>query len=131
MFDLRRPEVFLALCSSWAALQLWIWPSQFDDANSLVSSRIGLVGHEAMWALFASLAAMLKVLGLASRMTLRWSGCSAGLLISGLFMSIVFWTTVAISAIIDFPHAIMPIALLSLGLAAAWQLSDWRRRPGS
>lgn len=131
LFDLRRPEVFLALCSSWAALQLWVWPTQFGDANALVARRVGLVGHEATWALFASLAAILKVLGLASRLTLRWSKYSSSLLISGLFMSIVFWTTFAISAIVDFPHKVMPIALLSLGLAAAWQLSDWRRRPGS
>jgi hypothetical protein len=124
LFDPRQPEAFLAFCSGWSALQMWIWPDQFASANALISFDIGLLGHERVWAVFAGVGALLKLAGLASRMSQRWAQFSDGLRASGLFMSVVFWLIVGLSRMIDFPHLIMPVALTGLGIAAAFELAD-------
>jgi hypothetical protein len=105
---------------------MWFWPDQFAEANAFVATEIGLRGHEKSWAIFGLMAAFLKLLGLAARLSERWHGFSAGLLVSGLFMSVVFWMIVALSRSFDFPHSITPLALTGFALAAAWQLAEWR-----
>jgi hypothetical protein len=125
-FDPRRPEAFLAFCSAWCSFQMWFWPDQFAAANAFVSTQIGLRGHEKSWAFFGLVAATLKLLGLACRLSVRWCGFSAGLLVAGLFMSVVFWTIVAVSRTFDLPHSVTPIALVGFALAAACQLAAWR-----
>lgn len=124
LFDPRQPEAFLAFCSLWCAMQMWLWPDEFSAANALVTLQVGLRGHEQVWAIFGCVAALLKLFGLASRMSMRWRVFSDGLLASGLFMSIVFWMIVGISRVVDFPHSITPVALTGLGLAAAFQLAQ-------
>jgi hypothetical protein len=124
LFDPRQPEAFLAFCSGWSALQMWIWPDQFAAANALISSDIGLLGHERVWAVFAGVGALLKLAGLASRMSQRWAQFSDGLRASGLFMSVVFWLIVGLSRMMDFPHLITPVALTGLGIAAAFELGN-------
>jgi hypothetical protein len=126
LFDPRQPEAFLAFCSLWCSMQMWFWPDEFSAANALVTFQVGLRGHEQAWAMFGSIAALLKLSGLASRMSMRWRVFSDGLLASGLFMSIVFWMIVGISRVVDFPHSITPVALTGLGLAAAFQLAQQR-----
>lgn len=128
-FDPRRPEAFLAFCSAWCSLQLWFWPDQFAEANEFVATEIGLRGHERTWAIFGLVAAGLKLIGLACRLSARWQKFSSGMLVSGLFMSVVFWMIVAVSRIFDLPHSITPIALIGFAIAAAWQLSEWRPGP--
>lgn len=128
LFDPRQPEAFLAFCSAWASLQMWLWPGEFEAANGLVMRKIGLYGHETTWAIFGAIAALFKVAGLISRMSPRWSGFAAGLRASGLFMSIIFWLIVGISSMVDLPHSILPVALTGLGMAAAFELAE-RRDP--
>ena len=125
-FDPRRPEAFLAYCSLWCSMQMLVWPDQFANANALVSTAIGLRGHEQSWAIFGAVTPLLKLTGLACRLSNRWSGCSPGLLVSGFFMSVVFWMIVGLSRMVDFPHSITPIALTGFAIAAAWQLAEWR-----
>ncbi|HEY1934768.1 MAG TPA: hypothetical protein VGG99_22410 [Acetobacteraceae bacterium] len=129
-FDPRRPEAFLAFCSAWCSLQMWFWPDQFAAANAFVATQVGLRGHEKSWAIFAFVAATLKMLGLICRLSVRWCGFSDGLLVAGLFMSVVFWMIVALSHAFDLPHSITPIALIGFAIAAAWQLAEWRA-PGT
>ncbi len=86
-------------------MQMWFWPDEFSAANALVTFQVGLRGHEQAWAMFGSIAALLKLSGLASRMSMRWRVFSDGLLASGLFMSIVFWMIVGISRVVDFRTA--------------------------
>jgi apolipoprotein N-acyltransferase len=107
---------------------MWVWPDQFAAANDFVATQIGLRGHEQSWAIFGLVAAALKLLGLAARASKRWYGFAAGLLVSGLFMSLVFWMIVALSRTLDLPHTITPVALIGFALAAAWQLAEWRPR---
>jgi hypothetical protein len=126
LFDPRQPEAFLAFCSAWCALQMWIWPDEFAAANAVISFDIGLRGHERVWAVFAGFAALTKLAGLVSRMSQRWATFSDGLRASGLFMSVVFWLIVGLSRMMDFPHLITPVALTGLGVAAAFELA--RRR---
>lgn len=128
-FDPRRPEAFLAFCSAWCSIQLWFWPDQFAEANAFVATQIGLRGHEKSWAVFGLVAAALKLVGLACRVSDRWRGFSPGLLVSGLFLSVVFWMIVAVSRVFDFPHSITPVALIGFAIAAAWQLAEWRPGP--
>ncbi len=128
LLDPRQPEAFLAFCSLWCSLQMWIWPNQFAAENPLVTLAVGLRGHEQVWAIFGIVASLLKVGGLASRMSPRWQGLSAGMRASGLFMSIVFWMIVGLSLVLDFPHSITPVALTGLGVAAVFELAD-RRDP--
>jgi len=109
-------------------MQLCIWPNEFAAENTMVTLAIGLRGHERTWAIFATVAALLKLGGLATRLSGRWQGYSAGLLASGLFMSIIFWMIVGLSRVADFPHTITPIGLTGLGMAAAFQLAN-RRDP--
>ena len=108
-------------------MQLWLWPDAFNAANALVVTEIGLRGHEKTWAIIGIIAALLKLIGLACRMSRTTAVYSAGLLVSGLFMSTVFWLTVSLSTVIDFPHRITPIALTGFAIAAAWQLAEWNR----
>ena len=105
---------------------MWFWPNQFADANDFIETAIGLRGHEQSWAIFGLIAATLKLLGLIARLIPRWSGFSAGLLVSGLFMSVVFWMIVALSRTLDLPHSITPVALTGFAIAAACQLAAWR-----
>lgn len=126
LFDPRQPEAFLAFCSLWCSLQMWIWPNEFAAQNALVTSAIGLSGHEQVWAIFGAVAAMLKLTGHACRMSARWREFSSGLVAGGLFMSIIFWLIVGLSRMLDFPHLITPVALTGLGVAAAFQLAGWR-----
>ena len=128
LFDPRQPEAFLAFCSAWCAMQMWIWPHEFASANALISFDIGLQGHERVWAIFAGFAALLKLVGLACRIGQRWAQLSDGLRAGGLFMSVVFWLIVGLSRMIDFPHLITPVALTGLGVAAAFELAN-RRDP--
>jgi hypothetical protein len=107
-------------------MQMWIWPNEFSAANALITLEIGLRGHEQVWAIFGAITALLKLAGLASRLSPRWQEYSDGLLASGLFMSIVFWMIVGISRVVDFPHSITPVALTGLGVAAAFQLAQKR-----
>ena len=128
LFDPRRPEAFLAICSLWCALQMWMWPNEFAAQNALVTLEIGLRGHEQVWAIFGGIAALLKLAGLASRLDARWARFSYGLIAAGLFMSIIFWMIVGVSRMADFPHLITPVALTGLGVGAAFQLADPRER---
>jgi len=123
LFDPRQPEAFLAFCSGWCSLQMWLWPNQFANANALISFNIGLRGHEQVWAIFGGIAALLKLIGLACRLYPRWQAFSDGFRESGLFMSVVFWLIVGLSRMIDFPHLITPVALTGLGIAAAFELA--------
>jgi len=126
LFDPRQPEAFLAFCSLWCSIQMWVWPDQFAAQNALVTLEVGLRGHEQVWAIFGAVASLLKVVGLAVRLDTRWQRFSSGLVAAGLFMSIIFWMIVGISRLVDFPHLITPVALTGLGIAAAFQLADWR-----
>lgn len=126
LFDPRQPEAFLAVCSTWCALQLCIWPSEFDAANAVVTRVIGLRGHEQIWAIVGLVAAVLKLAGLASRMSPRWAGFASGLRASGLFMSILFWLIVGLSCMLDLPHTIVPVVLTGLGIGAAYELAEQR-----
>jgi hypothetical protein len=128
LFDPRQPDSFLAFCSCWCALQMWLWPDEFANANALITLDVGLRGHERSWAIFGLVAALLKIAGLASRLSRRWSPFAPGLRAGGLFMSILFWTVVGLSRVIDFPHSITPLALTGLGIAAAFELAE-RREP--
>jgi hypothetical protein len=125
-FDPRQPEAFLAFTSMWCSMQMWFWPNQFAAANALVEREIGLLGHEEQWAVFGMTAALLKLIGLTARLSARWNAFSSGLLVSGLFMSIVFWSIVGVSRLIDFPHSVTPVALTGFAIAAAWQLAEWQ-----
>ena len=124
LFDPRQPEAFLSFCSAWCALQMWVWPNEFAAANALVTTHVGLRGHEQVWAIFGGMASLLKLAGLTCRMSHRWQNFSDGMRISGLFMSIVFWLIVGLSRMLDFPHLITPVALTGLGVAAAFELAD-------
>jgi hypothetical protein len=124
LFDPRQPEAFLAFCSAWCALQLWLWPQEFDSANGLMTRQIGLYGHERTWATVGGIAALLKLAGLASRMFSRWTNVAPGMRASGLFLSIVFWMIVGVSTTIDLPHSLLPVALTGLGIAAAFELAE-------
>lgn len=126
LFDPRQPEAFLAFCSLWCSTQMWIWPNEFAAQNALVTLEVGLRGHEQVWAIFGGVAALLKLGGLAARLSASWDRFSSGLLAGGLFMSIIFWMIVGVSRVVDFPHLITPIALTGFGLAAAFQLAGWR-----
>ena len=126
-----RFELFLAFCSAWVATQLWVWPDQFPLGNTPVSLSAGLRGHEGSWALVCAIAALLKLSGLACRLRTPWTALSAGLMISGLFMSIVIWTIVGTTWAFDFPHSLAPIILIGGALGAAWQLSQWKPPPGT
>lgn len=105
---------------------MWVWPNEFAAANALVTFQVGLRGHEQIWAIFGVVAGLLKLAGLASRLSTRWQSFSHGLLAGGLFMSIVFWMIVGVSRVADFPHSIIPVALTGLGVAAAFQLAGQR-----
>lgn len=126
LFDPRQPEAFLAFCSAWCAAQMWLWPAEFDAANGLLTRQIALFGHERTWATIGGIAALLKLAGLASRLTPRSMCFAPGLRMSGLFLSIVFWLIVGISTMVDLPHSILPVALTGLGLAAAFELAENR-----
>jgi hypothetical protein len=110
-------------------MQMWLWPNQFASDNALMIVQIGLRGHEENWAIFGLVAALVKMVGLACRMTRNWARFSPGLLAAGLFMSVVFWMIVGFSTVVDFPHRITPVALTGFAIAAAWQLSEWRDFP--
>jgi hypothetical protein len=127
LIDPRRTESFLAFCSAWCALQMLLWPDQFASENAIIARGVGLHGHEQAWAIFGLAASSLKIGGLASRLIKRWSRFSQGLLVAGLFLSIVFWLIVGLSTLADSPHRITPVALVGLAIAAAWQLGEWRR----
>lgn len=137
-----RMELFLAMCSGWAALQMWLWPNEFVIGHMAHAISATLSGQEQTWAIFCGIASVLKLGGLAARVwahhdaiTGRLLICSqcdriaAGLTISGLFMSVVFWTIVGVSLAVDFPHSPSPILLIGLALGAAWQLAEWKPRP--
>lgn len=128
LLDPRQPEAFLAFCSIWCAVQMWVWPDEFAASNALITLEIGLRGHERVWAIFGATAGLLKLVGLACRMSARWRDFSGGLIASGLFMSIIFWMIVGVSRVMDFPHTITPVALTGLGLGAAFELAQ-RRDP--
>jgi hypothetical protein len=124
-----RLELFLAFCSAWVAVQLWVWPDQFPLGHTQTALSAGMGGHERFWALVCGIAALLKVSGLACRLWTPWTTLSAGLMISGLFMSIVIWTIVGTTWAFDFPHSLAPIILIGGALGAAWQLSQWKPPP--
>jgi hypothetical protein len=153
-----RLELFLAICSAWAAVQMWVWPADFviGHVALLLWPHAFLAGHvplllpaimtakEQTWAVFCGIAALLKLGGLASRLWAyrdpasgRLMACSVcsrlaiGCTIVGLFMSVVVWTIVAISLAIDAPHSVSPIALAGLALGAASQLAEWDPRRDS
>ena len=129
--DSWRFELFLAFCSAWVAVQLWFWPDQFPLGSTPMSLSAGLRGHAAPWALVCSLAALLKVSGLALRFWTRWTLTSASLMICGLFISIVIWTIVGTTWAFDFPHSLAPVILIGGALGATWQLAQWRPRPSA
>src|SRR5271165_480664 len=104
-----RFELFLASCSAWAAAQLWFWPHRFPLDNTPTVLGAGMDGHARSWALVCGAAALLKVGGLACRLWTRWTSLSAGLMISGLFMSIVIWTIVGTTWSLAFPRSLTPI----------------------
>ncbi len=124
-----RTEAFLAVCSAWAAAQMWQWPNEFAGGPTPMSLAVGLRGHERSWALFCGFASLLKLLALALRLRPSGTGVAAGMMVTGLFMAIVFWTIVGVSWSLDFPHDATPIVLIGLAFGAAGQLATWRPRP--
>lgn len=132
-------ELFLTLCSAWAAAQMWLWPTEFSIGHVATSWSGALSAREQSWAIFCGIAAMLKLAGLVSRLWAyhdprsgRLMICSfctrfaVGCTIVGLFMSVIFWTIVAISLTIDAPHSVSPIILAGLAVGAAVQLAEWK-----
>jgi hypothetical protein len=127
-----RLEIFLTFCSGWMAIQLWFFPNQFPLGNIAVSLSDALRGQEPSWAFFCTLAALLKLCGLACRRWTTWNGISAGLMIAGLFMSVVIWTIIGLTWSWNYPHSMAPLLLIGGSLGAAWQLTKWkppRNRP--
>ena len=132
-------ELFLAICSVWAATQMWLWPDEFVIGQVALSLSQTLSAKEQTWAVFCGIAAVLKLGGLASRLwgqrdlrSGRLAVCSlcprlaVGATILGLFMSVVFWTIVAVSLAVDAPHSVSPIVLAGMALGAAVQLAEWK-----
>jgi hypothetical protein len=131
-------ELFLAICSAWAAAQMWLWPDDFVIGHVALSLSEAMSGKEQTWAVFCGIAAALKLAGLASRLWAQHDPRSGRLVcalcprlavgstIVGLFMSVVFWTIVAVSLAIDAPHSVSPIVLAGIALGAAVQLTEWK-----
>ena len=126
----QSAQDYIAIANLQAAYGYYVDKCMWDQTADLFAKdgtlEIGLRGHEQVWAIFGAITALLKLAGLASRLSPRWQEYSDGLLASGLFMSIVFWMIVGISRVVDFPHSITPVALTGLGVAAAFQLAQKR-----
>lgn len=83
-----RAEVFLSLCSLWAARSLWEAPTNLLSGNHLWMSQFD--GNDTHWALLISFAAAAKIIGLlciGRKSSLGLSLRVTGLAISGFFGS--------------------------------------------
>lgn len=121
--------LFLAICSAWAAGQMWLWPNDF----------LGTCGHLATWpsdhlrtwAAWCGFAALLKLAGLLFHAIGRRQRVARALMIIGLFMSVLWWTIVASFFAIRMPHTVSPIVFIGLAFGAAWQLTEWNPGRGA
>ena len=118
--------LFLATCSAWAAVQMWLWPSEFIGACPPVTIALSLPGYARTWAVYCGIASALKLVGLLGRATHRAPRAATVVMIIGLFMSILFWTVVAGTLSLKAPHSVTPLVFVGLALGAAWQLAGWK-----
>jgi hypothetical protein len=123
-------EVYLAACCGWVALNSWLWPDDFGIVyHAAITLSPALGGFEFSWASYCGIAAALTLAGLACRFWSMWERTGAWLTISGLFMSVVFWTIVAVLVTQDNPHSVSPVMIFGMAIGAALQLSEWKQRP--
>ena len=128
--DSWRFELFQSFCEIWVATQLWFWPTQFPLGDTPTALSAVTRSHAHAWAFVCAAAALLKLAGLAWRYWTSRTGVSTFLMVCGLFISIVIWTIIGASWAYDFPHSLAPIILIGGALGAAWQLAQWKPRPG-
>jgi hypothetical protein len=102
-------------------------PEQFATVNAMVTTSVGLHGHERSWAVFGLISTVMKAAALVCSRSQRRAAFAEDLLAAGLFLSVVFWLIVGLSILADDPHRITPVALTGFAIAAAWQLAGWHK----
>ena len=116
-------SLFLTICSAWAATQLWLWPNDF--LGTCAQAGAWLPDHLRTWAAWGGFAAVLKLSGLLCHALGRRQRLARGLLIMGLFMSVLWWTVIAGVLAIRTPHTVAPVVFVGLAFGAAWKLAEW------
>lgn len=104
--DVRVIEVFLTGCSLWAAYALAHPPSNFTTYPGAFFLAASLVNDEWMWAAFAAIAAMMKLVGLLVGWFSFRNPVSVAMRYIGLGMSAVFWLTMSVSTIYGNPDTL-------------------------
>ena len=110
-----RAEVFLSLCSLWAARSLWEAPTNLLSGNHLWMSQFD--GNDTHWALLISFAAAAKIIGLLLCIG-RKSSLGLSLRVTGLAISGFFWVGLGISALKFSSFSIHGMPMVLFGVAA-------------
>lgn len=119
--DIVVIEVFLSLASIWAAFTLWHVPTLFESFPSAFRLIEAFEGNESAWAIFASGAALLKIVGIA---TCIFGDTTWGRIIryAGLAMSGLFWSMMGGGVMLGNPNTLFGFNSLLMGLFSWWSL---------
>lgn len=119
--DIVVIEVFLSLASIWAAFTLWHNPQLFESFPAAFRLIEMIQGNEKSWAVFALLAAALKVVGIA---TCVFGDTFWGRVVryAGLAMSGLFWSMMGGGVMLGNPNTLFGFNSLLMGLFSWWSL---------
>jgi hypothetical protein len=114
-------EAFLSLASLWAAFTLWHVPTLFESFPDTFRLIEALAGSESSWALFAFVAAVIKIVGLMTCLTsdTPWGRIARYV---GLAMSGIFWSVLGGGVLLGNPNTLFGFNSLLMGLFSWWSL---------
>ena len=114
-------ELFLSLASLWAAFTLWHVPTLFESFPGAFRLIQMLQGNESVWATFALISAMTKIVGLTTSLTESnsWGRIARAV---GLAMSGLFWSVMGGGVLLGNPNTLFGFNSLLMGLFSWWSL---------
>jgi hypothetical protein len=119
--DIVVIEIFLSLASLWAACTLWRVPTLFEQSPAAFSLIRMIAGRESSWALFALVAAVIKIIGLTACLTSDrgWGRIAR---YTGLAMSGLLWSVMGGGVLLGNPNTLFGFNSLLMGLFSWWCL---------
>lgn len=124
-----KTEVFLTLCSTWAAWVLYHPPSNFISFPASFAIAERMQGQEWVWASAALIGAILKACGLILSLAREAPSISFYMRCTGLIISGIFWTVMGTSATLGNPDTLFGVPGFLMGLSAVWVLLRFPKMP--